>query len=29
VVELYAHTSRAAKRASDHLPIIARVELGG
>jgi endonuclease/exonuclease/phosphatase family metal-dependent hydrolase len=29
VVELYAHTSRAARRASDHLPIIARVELGG
>jgi len=29
VVELYAHSSRAAKRASDHLPIIARVELGG
>jgi endonuclease/exonuclease/phosphatase family metal-dependent hydrolase len=28
VVELYAHTSRAARRASDHLPIIARVELG-
>jgi len=28
VVELYAHSSRAAKRASDHLPIIARVELG-
>jgi endonuclease/exonuclease/phosphatase family metal-dependent hydrolase len=29
VVELYAHSSRAARRASDHLPIIARVELGG
>jgi endonuclease/exonuclease/phosphatase family metal-dependent hydrolase len=29
VVELFAHTSRAARRASDHLPIIARVELGG
>ena len=28
VVELYAHSSRAAKRASDHLPIMARVELG-
>ena len=28
VVELYAHSSRAARRASDHLPIIARVELG-
>jgi endonuclease/exonuclease/phosphatase family metal-dependent hydrolase len=27
VVELFAHSSRAAKRASDHLPIIARVEL--
>ena len=24
-----AHSSRAAKRASDHLPILARVELGG
>ena len=28
VVELYAHSSRAARRASDHLPIVARVELG-
>lgn len=28
VVELYAHDSRAARRASDHLPILARVELG-
>jgi endonuclease/exonuclease/phosphatase family metal-dependent hydrolase len=27
IVELYAHSSRAARRASDHLPIIARVEL--
>jgi endonuclease/exonuclease/phosphatase family metal-dependent hydrolase len=27
VVEVYAHASRAARRASDHLPILARVKL--
>jgi endonuclease/exonuclease/phosphatase family metal-dependent hydrolase len=29
VVELGAHTSRAARRASDHLPVVARVLLPG
>jgi endonuclease/exonuclease/phosphatase family metal-dependent hydrolase len=28
VIEMEAHDSRAARRASDHLPIIARVKLG-
>lgn len=27
VVEIFAHRSRAARRASDHLPVVARVEL--
>ncbi len=27
VMEIAAHTSRAARRASDHLPVVARVEL--
>ncbi len=27
ILELFAHESRAAKRASDHLPVVARVEL--
>ena len=29
VVEIAAHTSRAARRASDHLPVVARVKLPG
>jgi endonuclease/exonuclease/phosphatase family metal-dependent hydrolase len=27
VVEIEAHDSRAARRASDHLPVVARIEL--
>ncbi len=27
VMEIAAHTTRAARRASDHLPVVARVEL--
>ncbi|MGH0032202.1 MAG: endonuclease/exonuclease/phosphatase family protein [Myxococcota bacterium] len=29
IVEIEAHTSRAARRASDHLPVVARVKLPG